>query len=419
MKTRILSLLTVLCLCVALSTLAFAAQDMTKNQIWVYDGQVLDYDTCYHNMDEDSSGKGWSWSAATQTMTLNGFEGNFNFHSPGDTLKATVYLTPGTTNTITEGLTMWTGHGGYDISTLAIRGTGSLEVWGSVDCTYLDIQDATVTVGSTVPRLIMRSGSLTARGISFRDLDAVSAEAYYGGSIHLDNQGFAAFWYSTEQTTLSPYSKVPATDKDGTPLIFGIYQDIGGMSFQGYGYADGTPATTVVIGGGTAAPTGFTDVAASAYYADAVAWAVKEGITNGTSTTTFSPDRTCTRGQIITFLWRAAGAPNCGVEDNFSDVADSAYYAYAARWAKENGIASGDTFSPDAPCTREMAVEFMWRYSGSPSAPDAGFTDVTSSAVNWAVEQGVTNGTSATTFAPDTTCTRGQIVTFLYRAFAQ
>ena len=417
MKTRILSLLTVLCLCAALSTPALAAQDLTKNQIWVYDGQVLDYDTCYHNMDEDSSGKGWSWSAATQTITLNGFKGNFNFHSPGDTLKATVYLTPGTTNTITEGVTMWVGYG-YDLSTMAIRGTGSLEIWGSVDSTYLDIQDATVTVGGTVPRLIMRSGSLTARGIDFNDLDAVSAEAYYGGSVSLDNQGFAAFWYSTEQTTLSPYSKVPATDKDGTPLIFGIYQDVGGMSFQGYGYADGTPATTAVIGG-TAAPTGFTDVAASAYYADAVAWAVKEGITNGTSATTFSPDQTCTRGQIITFLWQAAGAPNCGIDDNFADVAASAYYAYATRWAKENGIATGEAFSPNAPCTREMAVEFMWRYSGSPIVPDADFTDVTSDAVDWAVEVGVTSGTSETTFSPEQTCTRGQIVTFLYKAFAE
>ena len=82
-------------------------------------------------------------------------------------------------------------------------------------------------------------------------------------------------------------------------------------------------------------------------------------------------------------------------------------------------MASSDTFSPNAPCTREMAVEFMWRYSGSPSAPDAGFADVTSDAVDWAVDAGVTNGTSDTTFSPERTCTRGQIVTFLYRGFAE
>ena len=303
MKSRVLSLLTALCLCAALSIPAFAAQDMTKNQIWVYDGQTVGDNACYHNMDEDSSGKGWSWSTAAQTLTLSGFEDCFNVHALGNTVKATVYLTPGTTNTITQGLTMWVGYGS-DISTLAIRGTGSRDVWGSVDCTYMDIQDATMTVGNTVPRLIMRSGSLTARGISYNDLDVVSEEAYYGGSVKLDNQGFPAFWYITEQTALLPYSKVPATDKDGTPLIFGIYQDIGGMSFQGYGYADGTPATTAVIGGSMAAPTGFTDVATGAYYADAVDWAVEAGVTNGTSDTTFSSERTCTRGQIVTFLYR-------------------------------------------------------------------------------------------------------------------
>lgn len=103
----------------------------------------------------------------------------------------------------------------------------------------------------------------------------------------------------------------------------------------------------------------------------------------------------------------------------FTDVSADAYYAKAAAWAKENGMTSGDTFSPDSPCTREMAVEFMWKRAGSPQSPvKAGFTDVSSDAVNWAVESGVTQGTSETTFSPDQTCTRAQIVTFLYRAFA-
>lgn len=169
---------------------------------------------------------------------------------------------------------------------------------------------------------------------------------------------------------------------------------------------------------GEAAPV-FDDVPADAYYADAVAWAVKEGITNGTGATTFSPDDTCTRGQIITFLWRATGSPEPENAAVFTDVKADAYYAMATAWAAENGMASGSTFSPDAPCTREMAVTFMWKHAGSPDAPEAGFTDVTSDAVNWAVEQGVTNGTGAATFSPDNTCTRAQIVTFLYRAFAE
>lgn len=97
---------------------------------------------------------------------------------------------------------------------------------------------------------------------------------------------------------------------------------------------------------------------------------------------------------------------------------EDAYYAKATAWAAEQGMEEGAAFSPDAPCTRLMAVEFMWKYAGSPEAPKATFTDVASDAVNWAVKQGVTNGTSATTFSPEQTCTRGQIVTFLYRGFA-
>ena len=163
----------------------------------------------------------------------------------------------------------------------------------------------------------------------------------------------------------------------------------------------------------------FSDVAADAYYAAPVAWAVEKGITNGTSDTTFSPDATCTRAQIITFLWRAAGSPEPNSLKAFTDVQSDTYYAKAAAWAAENGMAGGSTFSPDAPCTRETAVEFMWKHAGSPDAAAAAFTDVSSAAVNWAVEKSVTNGTSETTFSPDATCTRGQIVTFLYRGFAE
>lgn len=171
----------------------------------------------------------------------------------------------------------------------------------------------------------------------------------------------------------------------------------------------------VVYGAAQIAPS-FADVSSDAWYADPVTWAVGQGITNGTSETTFSPDDTCTRGQIITFLYRAAGSPAVSGTANVSDAGNT-YYTDAVLWAAENGLFSGSAFSPDAPCTREMAVEFMWKYAGSPAAAEASFTDVSSDAVNWAVAQGVTNGTSETTFSPDTTCTRAQIVTFLYRAF--
>ena len=193
-----------------------------------------------------------------------------------------------------------------------------------------------------------------------------------------------------------------------------------------YGY-EGDVWVTAESSGTTAEPTepdesaapSFTDIAADAYYNQPVAWAVAQGITSGTTSTTFSPNSACTRAQIITFLWRAAGSPEPEAPCAFTDVKTDAYYAQAVAWAAEKGMVSGSTFSPDAPCTRLMAVEFMWKQAGSPSAADASFSDVSSDAVNWAVETGVTGGTTATTFSPDTTCTRAQIVTFLYRAFAE
>ena len=170
----------------------------------------------------------------------------------------------------------------------------------------------------------------------------------------------------------------------------------------------------------------FTDVKADAYYANPVAWAVENKITNGTSSSTFSPDATCTRGQVVTFLWRANGSPEPTRTDNpFTDVKPDAYYYKAVLWAVENGITSGTsktTFSPDSGCTRGQVVTFQWRANGQPE-PKTGtnpFTDVKSDtyyykAVLWAVENGITNGTSQDKFSPDKTCTRGQIVTFLYR----
>lgn len=174
--------------------------------------------------------------------------------------------------------------------------------------------------------------------------------------------------------------------------------------------------------------TQFQDIPSGAYYANAVSWAVANNVTNGTSATTFSPEATCTRGQIVTFLWRAAGepAPN-GTVNPFTDVKSGAYYYNAVLWAVERGITSGTsktTFSPDEGCTRGQVATFLWRYESMPGNTTRNpFTDVRTSAyyygaVLWAVENGITNGTSATTFEPEATCTRGQIVTFLYRDIA-
>ena len=173
----------------------------------------------------------------------------------------------------------------------------------------------------------------------------------------------------------------------------------------------------------------FVDVKDSAYYAMAVQWAVENGITSGTSATTFSPDQVCTRAQIVTFLWRAAGSPApVSGQMPFEDVRADAYYYKAVQWAVENGITSGtsaDAFSPDRVCTRAQIAAFLWRAQNASKAENEEmvFTDVSVSAyyynaVLWAVENGITNGTSATTFSPDQACTRAQCVTFLWKAMA-
>jgi len=172
----------------------------------------------------------------------------------------------------------------------------------------------------------------------------------------------------------------------------------------------------------------FEDVAEDQYYALPVDWAVQKGVTTGMSATIFAPDAECTRGQIVTFLWRAAGQPEPSSSKNpFKDVKSSDYYYKAVLWAVEEGITTGtsaDTFSPDSGCTRAQVATFLWRAQGKPAAASKNpFSDVKKGeyyyeAVIWAVENGVTTGTSATTFAPTATCTRGQIVTFLYRAIA-
>ena len=172
----------------------------------------------------------------------------------------------------------------------------------------------------------------------------------------------------------------------------------------------------------------FVDVKPGSYYEDAVIWAVGKGITGGTSATTFDPNATCNRAQAVTFLWRAAGSPAPkSTTMPFTDVPAGSYYYDAVLWAVENGVTNGTsatTFSPSASCNRAQIVTFLWRAQKSPAATAANpFTDVAAdayytNAVLWAVKEGVTAGTTATTFSPAADCTRAQIVTFIYRALA-
>ena len=169
----------------------------------------------------------------------------------------------------------------------------------------------------------------------------------------------------------------------------------------------------------------FADVPANSYYADAVLWAAKNGITGGIGNGLFGPNQPCTRAQIVTFLWRAAGSPEPKSMSSFSDVSADSYYAKAVAWAVENGITTGTgdgKFSPDATCTRAQSVTFLFRAIGKLVDSKAEFSDVLTdsyyaNAVAWAVENGVTNGIGDGLFGPDNSCTRAQIVTFLFRAY--
>ena len=188
---------------------------------------------------------------------------------------------------------------------------------------------------------------------------------------------------------------------------------------------DGVPADQLLA----AAKGGFMDVPAAQYYADPVAWAVEKGITNGTSRLTFSPESPCTRGQVVTFLWRANGSPEPKSASNpFVDVKPSDYFYKAVLWAVEQEITNGmdpTHFGPEIACTRAHVVTFLWRTHDKPAVEAANpFVDVDPygyyiNAVLWAAKEGITNGMDKTHFGPDNTCIRGQIVTFLYRDLAK
>ena len=232
-------------------------------------------------------------------------------------------------------------------------------------------------------------------------------------------------------SAISKVSKTSGTTVDLT----GYTPTRDGYTFDGW-YSDSaltikvtsiklTSNTTIYAKWTAKSDMSFTDVADKAYYRDAVEWAVENGITKGTTATTFSPNATCTRAQAVTFLWRTAGSPEPETRTMpFTDVNAGSYYYDAVLWAVENGITKGTsdtTFSPDATCSRAQIVAFLWRSEKSPAAGTANpFADVKSTAyyadaVLWAVKEDITKGTTNTTFSPNADCTRAQIVTFLWR----
>jgi len=344
MKKKLLSLLLTLAACLSLTIPALA------------DGGCIFY--MYTNGETGNiiasqSGEGWSYEESTSTLTLNGTKDVFFSVN----VNTTIVLAPGSKNTLTR----------LEVDSLSGEKT-KLTIKGSGELLIHDPNPDEYNQGKGV------FGGYFMDDVSFQD----------GLKITGGNSADA-------NSPLTLGAEVNERDADD-PLP---YREYNAQYIRIASAAGSSPAP--------ASGTGFTDVAAASPYKDAIDWAVKEGITKGITNTTFGPSNTCTVSHILTFLWRANGQPGDSVTD----------------WAKEQGIDAGDL---SIPCTRAMAVEFMWKAAGSPApSKTASFSDVPASAVyanavSWAVEKGVTNGTSATTFAPDNTCTRGQIVTFLYRA---
>ena len=253
--------------------------------------------------------------------------------------------------------------------------------------------------------------------------NTVSASTASNGKVSLDKS--TAKKGDTVTVTVTPdagyqLDKLTVTDKNGTVLKLTDKGD-GKYSFT---MPDGKVEIKAVFAK-EVKTSPFDDVSADAYYNQAVQWAQEKGITDGISSNLFGPKQPCTRSQIVTFLWRAAGSPEPkSTAAGMTDVVPGSYYAKAVAWAVENGITTGTaegTFSPDATCTRAQAVTFLARAQNAKATGKTAFSDVPADsyfadAVAWAQANGVTTGTSETTFSPDNDCTRAQIVTFLYRA---
>ena len=300
-------------------------------------------------------------------------------------------------------------------------GSYAFRYWTDGTNTYAAGSEYTVTKEATLTAVWSYIGSSSSGSSSSRY--TVSAPSAANGSVSVTPS--SASKGTTVTITVKPddgyeLDKLTVTDKDGNRLS---------LSDKGNGkYTFTMPSGKVSVDAAFSKieTVSFRDVEQSDYYYDAVQWAVEKGITEGTSANTFSPNASCTRAQMVTFLWRAAGSPAPKSTTNpFRDVRSTDYYYDAVLWAVENGITSGtgaDTFAPNATVTRGQTVTFLYRAAGSPAVGgNAGFSDVNAndyynSAVAWAAENNITGGTGNGKFSPKADCTRGQIVTLLYRA---
>lgn len=321
--------------------------------------------------------------------------------------------------------------GGTAVLTYEKNGTAVTPDTSTAGIYDIVLSGVTEPVGGNYEPLVLKNGTLT---VSARPSSSGSSSGSHittypvasspakNGSVSLNTHGAAKG--STVTITVKPDSgykldKLTVTDQNGNRLS---------LNDQGNGkYTFTMPAGKVSVEPvftPIKAQPEFKDVAKDSYYYDAVQWAVEKGITEGTSATTFSPDASCTRAQMVTFLWRAAGSPAPkSAANSFKDVSTNDYYS-AVLWAVENGITSGtsaDTFAPNATVTRGQTVTFLYRAAGSPAVSGGSFSDVAAdayyaNAVAWASQHNITSGVGNGNFAPNADCTRAQIVTLLYRA---
>ena len=291
--------------------------------------------------------------------------------------------------------------------TAAIKTDGSLWMWGSNQDGLIGIASEETSIKKPVKVL----DDVVAVSCGYNHTIAVRSDGTLWGwgestAGQLANGGTGNRSYEIPEIPAYP-SPIPARTV--------YYQDVP-VQVWDLAYAKGTlPSMTppAIVGE-------FLDVWESDYYADPVEWAVDNGITSGTSDSTFSPDHTCTTAQILTFLWKANGAPQSANPNPFTDVSEEDYYYQAALWAAENGLVSSKALEGNSSATRADTVMYLWTLAGKPEAAPADFSDVPANAayaqaVAWAVQEGITSGTGDTTFSPDSICTRGQIMTFLYR----
>ena len=327
-------------------------------------------------------------SGATSTLVTavsgNGEPVSINGQALSTGGSATVAIPNSGTTDIVVGI----GAKTYTLTILRNSGTGGNQGGGGSGYSYYTIKATAGTDGSISP-----SGDVSVREGRDQTFAITPDKGYAVANVKIDGKSIGAVKSYTFENVRRTHT---------IEVIF--------MK------ANGTPQTGV-----------FVDVATGSYYEDAVDWAVENGITKGTDDTHFSPDGICTRAQAVTFLWRAAGSPKPETRAMpFTDVPVGSYYYDAVLWAVENGITKGTsdtTFSPNMTCSRAQIVAFLWRSEKSPAAGTANpFADVKSDAyyadaVLWAVKENITKGTTSTTFSPNADCTRAQIVTFLYRAY--